>query len=219
MHNRMVRAVYVPAHFNEDDPETLHALIRAHGFGLLVTQTPDGPFATHLPFLLDAGEGRPARLRGHIARANPQWKHFAGANADGGDALAVFQGPHAYVSPTWYAKRAGAVPTWNYAAVHVYGRPTVIDDPEQVDGLLDALSAKYEAGRPDAWSLAELDPKAREAMRRGIVAFELPVARIEGKWKLSQNRSAEDQAGVIAGLEAAGDPDSVATARLMAKAP
>lgn len=218
MHIRMGRAVYVPAHFNEDDPETLHALIRAHGFGLLVTHTPDGPFATHLPFLL-AVDGDGVRLRGHVARANPQWKHFAGVNADGGDALAVFQGPHAYVSPTWYARRAGAVPTWNYAAVHVTGRPTIIDDPDQVDGLLDALSAKYETGRRDAWSLAELDPKARDAMRRGIVAFEMPVTRIEGKWKLSQNRSAEDRAGVIAGLEAAGDPDSLATARLMAKAP
>ncbi|HEY0836179.1 MAG TPA: FMN-binding negative transcriptional regulator [Azospirillum sp.] len=204
--------MYVPAHFTEDDPATLYALIRAHGFGLLVTQTAEGPFATHLPFLLDAGEGRPAILRGHVARANPQWKHFA----DGGEALAVFQGPHAYVSPTWYAKRAGAVPTWNYAAVHIYGRPTIIEDAAAVDGLLDALSSKYEAGRPDAWSLAELEPKAREAMRRGIVAFELPVTRIEGKAKLSQNRPAEDRAGVIAGLEAAGDPDSLATARLMA---
>lgn len=203
--------MYVPAHFKEDDPETLHAFMRAHGFALLVTQTADGPFATHLPLLLEV-DGQGMRLLGHMARANPQWTHFA----TGGEALAVFQGPHAYVSPTWYAGRAGAVPTWNYAAVHAYGRPSVIEEAERVDALLDALSATYEAGRPDGWSLAELDPKARAAMRRGIVAFELPVIRLEGKWKLSQNRSAADRAGVIAGLEAAGDPDSLATARLMA---
>lgn len=203
--------MYTPPHFRQDDRAALFAAIRAHAFGLLVTQTAEGPFATHLPFLVEEDAGGGARLLAHMARANPQWRHFAA----GGPALAVFQGPHAYVSPTWYAKRAGAVPTWNYVAVHVTGCPAIIDDPAAVDRLLDTLSATYEAGQPEPWSLAELDPSAKEALRRGIVAFALPVERIEGKAKLSQNRSAEDRAGVAAALEAAGDADGLAMARLM----
>ena len=203
--------MYIPSHFDQDDRSTLLATIRAHAFGLLVTQTAEGPFATHLPFLVEEDADGAARLLGHMARANPQWRHFA----DGTPVLAVFQGPHAYVSPTWYAKRAGSVPTWNYVAVHVTGRPRLVEDAAAVDGLLATLSAKYEEGRPEAWSLAELGDTARDAMRRAIVGFELPVERIEGKFKLSQNRSDADRAGVVTALETAGDPDSLALARLM----
>jgi len=203
--------VYIPAHFRQDDRAALFETIRAHAFGLLVTQTAEGPFATHLPFLVEEDAQGGARLLGHMARANPQWRHFA----EGAPALAVFQGPHAYVSPTWYAKRAGSVPTWNYVAVHVYGHPQIIEEPAAVDHLLSTLSGTYEAGRPDAWSMAELTETAREGLRRGIVAFALPVERIEGKSKLSQNRSAEDRAGVVAGLEGAGDAESLGVAQLM----
>ena len=205
--------MYLPAHFREDDRDTLFDFIRVHAFGLLVTQTSDGPFATHLPFLLEEGPDGQARLLGHLAKANPQGRHLA----DGGTALAMFWGPHAYVSPGWYAQRAGNVPTWNYTAVHVSGRPVLLEEPAEIDRLLEALSAKYEAGQDEPWSLGELDAKQKESLRRGIVAFALPVERIEGKFKLSQNRKDEDRAGVIRGLKAAGDPDSLATARLMAE--
>jgi transcriptional regulator len=173
--------MYVPAHFREDDPATLAKLMAAHSFALLVTVDADGlPFATHQPLLYER-EGAPhGRLLGHIARANPQWQHFAG----GKTALAIFQGPHAYVSPRWYQVRP-AVPTWNYAAVHAYGAPRVIEDQKQVRALLERLARTYEAGAAKPWSLSEEPENFLDGMQRGIVAFEIPVERLEGKWKMS----------------------------------
>lgn len=190
--------MYIPEAFRESDVETLHAFVRDNSFGTLVSSTPEGPFATHLPFLLD-----PERnvLVGHMARANPHWQSL-----DGEVALAVFQGPHAYVSPRWY-KTPIAVPTWNYAAVHARGRVTLIQEGER---LLEILAETVERYDP-TWPMPEGDyvPK----LARGVVGFEMAIEWIAGKMKLSQNRSTEDRLGAIEGLRAAGQND---VAELMA---
>ena len=179
--------MYVPTHFSVADRKSLDRVIRDNPFGLLVGTADGAPLATHLPFLLDGD-----RLLGHFARGNPHWKAIDGAT----EMLAVFSGPHAYVSPRWYAP-GPAVPTWNYVAVHVYGAPRIIDDTASVCALLDTLVGEYEAG---AWTLDGQDADYIDRMTRGIVAFEMPVTRIEGKFKLSQNRPAEDRRRVAAEL-------------------
>jgi transcriptional regulator len=195
--------VYVPPPFAVADESALFDFIDAHGFAVLVTAAPDGPIVTHLPLLLD----RPTRtLVGHVARANGHWRRFAD-----GPAVAVFAGPHGYVSPTWYATTP-SVPTWNYTAVHVASRPRAVDAPAWVGEAVDALSRKYEAGRPRPWS-GELPAAYRAKMLAAVVGVELPIERIEGKFKLSQNRSPADRAGVAAGLEADGNPDLAALVR------
>lgn len=194
--------MYVPKHFSVEGRAALNALIRANPFGLLVGELEGSPFATHLPFLLDGD-----RLLSHFARGNPHWKSIDGQT----EMLAVFSGPHAYVSPRWYESKQ-AVPTWNYAAVHVYGAPRVIEDAGEVRALLDRLVTEYEG---DAWSLDGRDADFTDRMSRGIVAFEIPVERIEGKFKLSQNRPAEDRRRVIAAFEAPGDGENADLARLM----
>jgi transcriptional regulator len=183
--------MYLPKHFANDDRAALDAVVRANPFGLLVGELDGSPFATHLPFLLDGN-----RLLAHFARGNPHWKAIDGTS----EMLAVFSGPHAYISPRWY-EASQAVPTWNYAAVHVYGTPRIIEDADSVREMLDRLILEYEG---DAWSLGGQDPDFLDRMTRGVVAFEMPVARIEGKFKLSQNRPEEDRRRVIAELEGAG---------------
>jgi transcriptional regulator len=204
--------MYIPAAFRQDDRTVLHDLIRTYSFGLLVTAGPDGPFVSHIPFLLDPTAGDNGTLYGHLARPNPQSGHFAGSS----ETLAVFAGPHGYISPGWYERRDTNVPTWNYAAVHAYGRPAILEDAAAIDGVLSRLTGIYEAGLPEPWSLDELQESRRDGMRRGIVAFALPIARLEGKFKLSQNKTAGDRAGAIAALQARDNPDSHALAGLMA---
>ena len=205
--------MYVPAHFREDDPATLAALMQAHSFALLVTADADGvPFATHQPLIYERAGGSNGRLLGHVARANPQWQHFA----SGKPALAIFQGPHAYISPRWYEVRP-AVPTWNYAAVHAYGAPRIIEDATQVRTLLERLASIYESDQPKPWSLAEEPEPFLAGMQRGIVAFEIPIERLEGKWKMSQNRKLQDREGAIAGLRSAGGAENQAAADVMAR--
>ena len=194
--------MFIPKPFENNDRSDLDALIRANPFGLLVGQREGAPFATHLPFLLDGD-----RLLAHVARANPHWKAIDGES----EMLAVFSGPHAYVSPRWYESDQ-AVPTWNYAAVHVYGAPRVIEDAGRVRGLLDRLVHEYEAG---AWTLEGQDSGFVDRMSRGIVAFEMPIRRIEGKFKLSQNRPDEDRRRVAAQLESGADSDGQGVARMM----
>jgi transcriptional regulator len=188
--------MYTPRHYEEQDPERLLALMRRYGFATLVTAGEDGvPFATHLPLLAGRGEDGTVRLTGHMARANPQWRSFAEAR----DVLAIFHGPHGYVSPTWYT-RAPEVPTWNYAVVHAYGRARILESPDAVLDVLRASAALYEAGNPEPWK----PERAGEFVHRlmsGIVAFELRVTRLEGKAKLSQNKDAENRRSVISHLE------------------
>jgi len=195
--------MYIPDHFREDRPEVLRDAVRHIGFATLVTE---GLEANHLPMLLEGNV-----LRGHVARANPVWKK------GDGDALAVFLGPHAYISPNWYPSKAEtgkAVPTWNYIAVHARGRMRWIDDAEWLRAHGGELSATHEAGRDVPWMISDAPAGYIDSMLRGIVGFELSIQMLEGKWKLSQNRDEADRAGTREGLRRDGRED---VARLMDK--
>jgi transcriptional regulator len=201
--------VYLPPAFTETRPEVLFDHIERHAFGILVSHGKGGLVASRIPFLAERrGEG--LYLQGHLARANPQ----AADLAAGGEVLAVFAGPHAYVSPTWYAG-GPAVPTWNYADVHAYGAVRTIAAEVWLRAFLDRLSARYEGGSPQPWRMADQPERYLAQMLRGIVGFEIAVSRLDGKFKLSQNRPAADRPGIIAALEGGGDPDGIAVAGLM----
>jgi transcriptional regulator len=187
--------MYIPAHFREDDLATLQAFIRDYSFGILVTQHEGVPFASHLPFIYDAGRGPNGTLLAHVARANPQWQSFDGTR----EALAIFSGPHGYVSPSWYEVER-SVPTWNYATVHAYGIPQLITDQAELYELLKDLIQVNEAQFEQQWNY-RLPEDYLEKMMRSIVGFTMPVSRLEGKYKMSQNRSASEQARVIAALQ------------------
>ncbi len=201
--------MYIPNPFRIENNDDLHAFIRENSFAALVTMEANGaPFATHLPFLLDAAAGETGMLRAHMARANPQWQHFQA----GREALVVFQGPHAYISPSWYAAQP-AVPTWNYAAVHAYGTPRLLD-ASGLKSLLYAMVALYEGVGEESWQF-EMGPEYVEQMMRGIVGFEIPIARLEGKLKMSQNRSETDRRQVRDALRASGRASDAEVAALM----
>lgn len=202
--------MYVPKHFAEHHVAKLHALMRAHSFATLVSWQDGAPFATHVPLLLDAGRGSFGTLVGHVARANPHATSFDGASP----ALAIFLGPHAYVSPRWYAS-APRVPSWNYQAVHATGTLRAVDDPVSVRALLARSAAIYEAGAQGAWSLDSVPETYANGTMKGIVAFEMAIERLEGKWKLSQNTTPADRAGVVAALRSGGDAEGVAVAAAM----
>ncbi len=207
--------MYVPDPFVLADREEIRAILRDHAFALLVTAV-DGapPLATHLPFVYAPDMGPNGTLIAHMARANPHWRDLRRLQAAGGEALVVFQGPHSYVSPRWYA--AGqAVPTWNYVAVHAYGPPRLIEEAAQVHGLLGELSATYESGAANPWRLEAQEESYIAGMTRGIVAFAVPIARLEAKAKLSQNKRPEDRRGVIAALREGEDPQGHMVAALM----
>jgi transcriptional regulator len=191
--------MYLPDHFREDDPQRLAALMAGHGFATLVTVADGAPFASHLPLYHEAGDGH-GTLYGHLARSNPQAAHLAA----GAPLLAIFQGPHAYVSPSWYA--TAGVPTWNYAVVHARGRARIIDDATQLERILDRLVERYddEVADPDGPVIAA-EPRRR--MLAGIVGFAIDIEELSGKYKLSQNRPAEDRQRVVARL---GQSDSAA---------
>jgi transcriptional regulator len=187
--------MYVPKLFAMDAQAEQHALIDACDFGVLVGNSIDGLFATHIPMMLKRDEGKFGALYGHVARGNPHVALFGRAG------LVVFSGPHGYVSPTWYSDRSTNVPTWNYAAVHCYGVPVAIDSDQLAH--LSEMAARYDG--PTGWSTTELKPEIAEAMPRGVVAFRLEIARIEGKAKLSQNKPRVERERVIAGLQASGE--------------
>ena len=190
--------MYRPAAFRQDDLTALHAQIESTGLALLTSNGPAGLQATHLPLLLEPGEGEFGTLYGHFARANPHWQAL-----DGQEALAVFSGPDAYVHPGWYpgkAEHGRVVPTWNYIAVHAWGPVETFDEPARLLELLARLTARHEAGRPRPWSLDEAPAEYIERQLRAIVGFALPIRRLEGQWKLSQNRQDADRAGVREGL-------------------
>jgi transcriptional regulator len=206
--------MYVPKHFAETDVARLHALMRAHAFATLVSGIDGAPFATHVPLLLDAERGEFGTLVGHMARANPHWQAFDGSRP----ALAIFHGPHAYVSPRWFASTPN-VPSWNYEVVHASGAPRVLDDPTGVRALLERSAAVFEAGAKEAWTLASVTENYVAGLQRGIVAFEIPIERLEGKRKLSQNKPAPDRAGVAAGMRAEGGAGAIAIAAAMESLP
>ena len=202
--------MYTPKHFEEARLPVLHNMMRANSFATLVSADASGvPVATHLPVMLDDSRGEFGTLIAHVARANPQWQAFDGSR----EALVIFTGAHGYVSPSWYSTDR-AVPTWNYLAVHAYGRPKLIEEGAAVLRMLGELVAKYESGREIPWRLDSAPAEYIAAMARAIVAFEIPIDRIEGKVKLSQNRP-EDAWNVIAALMAQGDAGPVALAEAM----
>jgi transcriptional regulator len=201
--------MYIPPAFRVEDTSKLTAFIQRHSFATLITHDGTAPFVSHLPMVFRSDVGSHGALVSHMARANPQWQHFASSC----EVLAVFHGPHAYISPSWYQTKP-AVPTWNYAAVHAYGVPTVVSEHERVVSLLRETISAYEAPFKQPWS-GDLPDDFRDKLMHNIVAFEIRVTRIEGKFKLGQNRPAADIQGVFDALSRSADADSVALARLM----
>jgi transcriptional regulator len=196
--------MYQPPHFREDRLEVQHALIRAQSLGLLITAGPGGLQANHVPFLIDAAGSEHGTLRVHLARANPQLHELAVV----AECLVVFQGPQQYISPSLYPTKrehGKVVPTWNYITVHAWGRPQVIDDAAWLRRQVEDLTSHNEGSRPAPWYVSDAPEPYVAAQLKGIVGIEIPIARIEGKWKVSQNRPAVDQAGVVAGLRGNGD--------------
>lgn len=197
--------MYIPASFRETRIKKLHELIVSHPLGLLITHGDGGIEASPVPFLLYADEGEYGVLRAHLARANPHGKLLAG-NAE---CLVVFQGPEGYVTPSWYPSKAAtakAVPTWNYATVQVRGNVAVIEDAAWLRRQLDDLTQMHERPRPQPWSVGDAPPAYLATQMKAIVGIEIPIARIEGKWKMSQNKDAADRDGVVAGMHAEADP-------------
>jgi transcriptional regulator len=199
--------MYIPAHFAQPDRNALFDLIEAHAFGLLVAQDQGGMIASHVPFLLDRDRGAQGTLVCHLAAANNQV-----AALDGQEVLCIFQGPHGYVSPNWYARKP-AVPTWNYMVAHAYGRARVSRDATELRGIVDRLSQIYEG--PAGWKLDDEPESFFAGLVRGIVGVEIPLTRLEGKYKLSQNRSLADIDGVIANLRRIGGSENLALAAAM----
>ena len=205
--------VYLPPHFTETREDVLIGHIERHDFGLFLTQGEAGMIASQVPFLVERRDGQ-VYLQGHLARANPQCNDVHAADHQGGEALAVFTGPHAYISPSWFG--AGpAVPTWNYASVHAYGSARAIADKEWLSQLLRRLSERHEAREAAPWRMQDLPATYLAGMLNGIMGFEIAVARLEGKFKLSQNRPAGDRPRIAAALAARDDADSQGVARLM----
>ncbi len=193
--------MYSPPYFSENDNLKLAELIRENGFGVLVSVIDGRAIATHIPFLYDQETGV---LLGHVARANPQWESLAYAQ----DVLVIFQGPHAYVSPSWY--ESPGVPTWNYAIVHIHGSTTTFDAPERLAKLLSRLTDQYESSSEAPWS-GRYDPR----LLKNIVGIEVQIASIEAKFKLSQNRSAEDRKRVRSKLNEIGGSEAQKVASMM----
>lgn len=201
--------MYQPPHFREDDLGAQHALIRAHPLGLLITAGPGGLTANPIPFLIDPAASERGTLRAHLARANPQGRELEQV----AECLVVFQGPQGYVTPSWYATKretGKVVPTWNYATVHAWGRPRVIAEAGWLRRQIAELTDLREAGRAEPWSVEDAPTSFTDAQVKGIVGIEIPVARIQGTWKVSQNRPEADRAGVIAGFREAGGDEGMA---------
>lgn len=199
-------SLYTPAHFAGDDRAAVARLMHDHPFATLLTPSSPEPLVSHVPLLLVPGCEPHGTLIGHFARANPHWRA-----AHEVQSIAIFLGPHAYVSPSWYAEPARMVPTWNYAAVHAHGTLEIVDDAAVARGTLDLLIQRFEAGRATPWRF-ERPPTERDALIGAIVAFRLRIKHIEAKFKLSQNRSLDDQQRVITALRAEGYADATGTA-------
>ena len=189
---------YVPGHFRVEDAATLERFVAENGFATLVSTGPEGLWTSHVPLLVGRGSDGRLRLEGHMARANAHWESLESA----AEVLAIFGGPHAYVSPSWYAHHP-SVPTWNYAVVHARGKARIVE-PEALPALLGRLTRKYEEGRPAPWRIEDLPADFTPRLMAAIVGFEIAVERLEGKFKLSQNRRPADLEGVIAALEGEG---------------
>lgn len=195
--------MYIPSHFAEPRVDVLHQLVRAHPLATLVTLSSSGLNANHIPLHLSPEPSPLGTLRGHVARANPLWRD----SVEGVETLAIFQGPDAYISPSWYPTKletGKGVPTWNYAVAHAYGTLRVMDDPAWLRPHLEALTGQNEARFPEPWHVDDAPPDYLEKMIGAVVGIEIVITRLSGKWKVSQNQPAVNQAGVVAGLRASG---------------
>jgi transcriptional regulator len=196
--------MYVPAHFAEDRIPLLHDAIRASGIATLVTLTADGMIASHVPLLLDPEPAPYGTLIGHIARPNPQ------AQPPIGDALAIFLGVDGYITPSYYATKrehGKVVPTWNYSAIHAYGTLRFVEEPDALLDIVTRLTERHEDQRTAPWAVSDAPADFVKGMLRGIIGFELTITRLQGKWKMSQNRPEADRTGVVEGLREDGRPD------------
>ena len=208
--------MYVPTHFEETRVEVMHELVRTHPFATLVTLTAGGLDANHIPLELHPDPTPFGTLRGHVARANPLWRELSGE----ANALAIFQGPNRYISPTWYPTKSETgkvVPTWNYAVVHAHGPLRVIEERDWLRQLVRRLTDHHEISRSQPWSVSDAPEDYIDKTLDAIVGLEMPIARLIGKWKVSQNRPARDQAGVVDNLLREGDESSKAMADLVRK--
>ena len=203
--------MYIPQSFSSQDPAALDRLAAYSAFGTLVSQVGGTPFVSHLPVLYRRAEAQ-VTLTGHWARANPQWREIEGQRV-----LFILQGPHAYISPRWYLEPEKNVPTWNYAVAHVYGRVRVIQDGAQLEQIVTALAAQYEAGAPQPWRFEDTGEAGRVRLK-AIVGFELVAEEVEVKLKLGQNHVEGNVVGAIAGLRAGGSAEALAVAEWMEEA-
>lgn len=204
--------MYQPSHFKEERPEVLHELIAGHPLGALVTLGAAGIEANHVPFLFDPEPTPFGTLRAHVARNNPVWREFR----QDVEALVIFQGPQLYVTPSWYPRKqqtGKVVPTWNYLVVHAYGPLRAVDDREWLRAFVTRLTDTFERGRADPWKVTDAPPDYVDAMLKAIIGIEIPVTRLMGKWKTSQNQLPADREGVVRGLREAGDATSMTMAQ------
>ncbi len=201
--------MYLPNSFRKTEIEGLHNFIQENNFAVVITANNNIPEASHLPLLIDPARGKFGTLTGHLARANPMWHDFEA----GKETLIIFQGPHTYISPAWYQEQP-SVPTWNYTVVHAYGKPQIIEDPQKLEAILKKLVEKHEAGFEVPWKM-DLPEDYLQKMLRAIVGFEMEISRLEGKFKLSQNRPEIDQKLVARRLEKSPFPGDTAVARMM----
>jgi transcriptional regulator len=204
--------MYLPTHFAETDPAVLHALIRDQPLGAWVTPGADELIVNHIPFYLDANRGEHGTLVGHVGRANPVWQSLPQAMPS----VVIFQGPQAYISPSWYPSKQAdgkVVPTWNYAVVHAHGTPRAIEDRVRLLEIVRLLTDTHEGGRTAPWQVADAPPDFIDKLLAAIVGIEIPIARLSGKWKVSQNRPQADKLGTAAGLEASGEDEAARMAQ------
>jgi len=207
--------MYIPSQFDESRPEILHALLRAHPLGTLVTLGTSGLNANHIPFEFDAQQGEHGTLRAHIARANPLWKDFSSEV----EALVVFQGAQTYISPGWYPTKeedGRAVPTYNYMVVHAYGPLRVIDDAEWIRAQVQRLSERHETGQARPWKITDAPADYIDKLLKALIGIEIPVTKLAGKWKVSQNQPAANREGVVRGLREQGGDAALAMAAAVA---
>ena len=206
--------MYIPEHFEERDTTVLHALVRSHPLGTWVTEVDGQLVVNHIPFVIEPSREPFGTLVGHVARKNPVWQTLSSRV----ESVVVFQGPQAYITPSWYPAKhehGKVVPTWNYAVVHAHGMPRVIDDPEWLRQHVTELTGVHESERATPWLISDAPTTYIDSMLRAIVGIEIPIARLVGKWKTSQNRSLPDRRGVIVGLNERGDDESLQMAQMV----
>jgi transcriptional regulator len=202
--------MYIPSAFAITDPVKIAEVISAHNFGMMISKDGDSLFASHLPFLYKPESGKHGLLTSHLAKANRHWKLFNEQE----ETLVIFNGPHAYISPNWYVAEV-AVPTWNYVTVHVYGKARVLESDAELTTILEETVNKHESGLPEPWTTAKLSGEMETKLHQALVGFEIEITRVEGKFKLGQNRSKEDQLKMMSVLKKATDTESQLLAQFM----